>query len=141
LKETSVPKLTKTIGSILILLGLVSYFGTGMESVTALIPSFFGLVFVGLGIFAGRNEGMRKHAMHAALLLALIGLAGSFGGLTQLLGSLGGGAIDRPAAATSQSLMAILCIYFIIMGVKSFIDARKQGEPASEEESEETPED
>lgn len=124
------PKLSKTIGYILILLGLVSYFGTGMESLTALIPSVFGLIFVGLGTYGERNENMRKHAMHAALLLALLGIGGSFGGLTQLLGALGGSSIDRPAAAAAQALMAILCIYFVILGIKSFIDARRQPAPA-----------
>jgi len=136
-----VPKLSKNIGYILILLGLVSYFVTGMESMTALIPSFFGLVFVGLGIFADRNENMRKHSMHAALLLALLGLGGSFGGLTQILGALGGGSVDRPAAATAQALMAVLCIYFLIPGVKSFMDARRQETPAGEEQTGESPED
>lgn len=119
------PKISKIIGIVLILLGLISYFGTGSVSFTALIPSFFGLVFYGLGYLGDRSEEMRKHAMHAALLLAIFGLAGSFGGLMSIFRGLSGETIDNPAAAWAQAFMAILCLYFLIMGVRSFIDARR----------------
>jgi len=120
-----VPKISKIIGIILILLGLVSYFGTGAVSFTALIPSFFGLIFFGLGYLAEKSEAMRKHSMHAALLLAILGIGGTFGGLMSVFGALGGQPVDNPPAAYAQALMAILCIFFIILGVKSFIKARK----------------
>lgn len=119
------PNVSKTIGAILFLLGIVSYFITGMESVTALIPSFFGIAFWGLGLLGAKSEPMRKHAMHGALLLAVLGLAGSYGGLVQVFGALGGESIIRPAAAYAQSIMAILCIYFLVKGVRSFIAARQ----------------
>ena len=61
---------TRTFGLILIVLGLASYFLTGRVSVTALIPAFFGAVFVILALVA-RNESARKHAMHAAVALGL----------------------------------------------------------------------
>lgn len=119
------PKISKIIGIILILLGLVSYFGTGAVSFTALIPSFFGLIFFGLGYLAEKSESMRKHSMHAALLLAILGIGGTFGGLMSVFGALGGQTIENPPAAYAQAFMAILCIFFIILGVKSFIKARK----------------
>ncbi|MEX2573507.1 MAG: hypothetical protein WD317_04385 [Balneolaceae bacterium] len=119
------PKTSKVIGLILILLGLVSFFGTGSEHFTALIPSFFGLVFYGLGYLADRQEDMRKHAMHAALLNALFGIFGTIGGLAAVFRAIGGRPLENPPAAYAQAFMAILCIYFIITGVKSFIDARK----------------
>jgi uncharacterized membrane protein len=129
-----VPKISKIIGIILIVLGLVSYFGTGAVSFTALIPSFFGLIFFGLGYLASKSESMRKHYMHAALLLAVFGIAGTFGGLMSVLGALGGETIENPPAAYAQALMAILCIFFIIMGVKSFINARRSPEQISTQE-------
>jgi hypothetical protein len=130
-----VPKISKYIGLVLIILGLAAYFGTGRISFTALIPSFFGLMFYGLGYLATISEDMRKHAMHAALLLAILGIGGTFGGLRSVFGALGGNPIDNPPAAYSQALMAILCLFFIILGVKSFIDARKT--PAAKATSEE----
>ena len=70
------PSTTRTLGIVLILLGLISYFGTGRVSVTALIPAFFGAVFIILAAVA-RSESARKHAMHAAVALALLALIGT----------------------------------------------------------------
>jgi hypothetical protein len=121
-----VSKLSTSIGILMILLGVISYVVTGAASVTALIPAFFGIVFAGLGVLGTRKESMRKHAMHAALLLAILGLGGSFGGLISVIGVLGGGTLERPAAAYAQAVMALICIFFIVMGIRSFIEARKQ---------------
>ncbi len=121
------PKLSINIGVLLILLGILSYWLTGAASLTALIPSFFGLAFIGLGALGKKSESMRKHTMHAALLLAILGIGGSFGGLINIITMLGGG--DEPArlgASIGQALMALICIFFVIAGVKSFIDARKK---------------
>lgn len=121
------PKLSINIGVLLIILGFFSYIATEMVSLTALIPSFFGVAFVGLGYLAKKSDSMQKHSMHAALLLALLGLGGSFTGLRQILAALFGGDMPvRFTAAASQAVMAVLCILFLILGVKSFIDARKE---------------
>ncbi len=120
------PKLSISVGIILIVLGLTSYVATGAASATALIPSFFGIVFALLGLLGQKSEGMRKHAMHAALLLAILGLGGSFGGLISMIGAIGGEMPDRPAAAIGQSFMAVVCIAFLAAGIKSFINARKE---------------
>lgn len=122
----SIPKLSINIGILLTLLGILSYILTDFVSITALIPAFFGIVFAGLGFWGRSNEAMRKHTMHAALLLALLGLAGSFSGLIALIGALSGTMPERMAAAVSQSIMAVLCIIFLIAGIKSFVDARKE---------------
>jgi len=109
----------------MIILGAGSFLLTGAASATALIPAFFGIAFVGLGILGIKKESMRKHVMHAALLLAILGIGGSFGGLINVLGVLGGNELERPNAAYAQAIMAIICIYFVIAGVRSFISARK----------------
>ena len=121
----SIPKLSINIGILLTLLGIMSFILTDFASITALIPSFFGIVLSGLGFLAIKSEPMRKHSMHAALLLALLGLGGSFSGLVALIGALSGNMPERMAAAVSQSIMAILCLIFLIAGIKSFVDARK----------------
>src|SRR6056297_165594 len=109
----------------MIILGAGSFLLTGAASATALIPAFFGIAVVGLGILGIKKESMRKHVMHAALLLAILGIGGSFGGLINVLGVLGGNELERPNAAYAQAIMAIICIYFVIAGVRSFISARK----------------
>ena len=111
-------------GVALILVGLAGYFGTGSQSPTALIPSAFGFVLVALGILA-RNEKLRKHAMHGAAVIGLLGFLGSVSGLWQLLKMAGGETIDRPEAAIARSIMALVCLAFVTLTVKSFINARK----------------
>lgn len=120
----NMPQITVWFGVVLILLGVVGYVATGMVSVTALIPSFFGIVFVILGRL-GSKENLRKHMMHVAAVLALLAVAGSFGGVLKLFTMLGGGDVARPAATISQAVMAVLSLGFVILCVKSFIDARR----------------
>src|SRR5581483_1239793 len=63
-------------GALLIGLGAWGYLGAEAEhrSVTALIPAFFGLALVLLGLLAFK-EHLRKHVMHLAAMIGLIGLA------------------------------------------------------------------
>lgn len=42
------PSTTRIVGILLMILGLASYWLTGRTSVTALIPAFFGILFVAL---------------------------------------------------------------------------------------------
>lgn len=120
-------KFTRIIGVTLIFLGIISYIGTGMVSITALIPTFFGIVFLILGL-AARKESLYKHLMHGAAVLALLGLFGSASGLFAVFSMLGGSSVERPDAAISQAIMAVLCIIFLVAAVRSFIAARKAKE-------------
>ena len=114
------PSTTRLLGIILILLGIVSYLGTGRTSVTALIPCFFGAVFVVLALVT-KKEAARKHAMHLAVALALVGLLGTLG---RLVPALAGGQIGRPAVL-AQLVMSLLLAGYIALGVRSFMEARR----------------
>lgn len=110
---------TIVFGLLLTLLGIAGYVLTGATSVTALIPAFFGLVLLLLG-FLARTESIRKHAMHAAAVIALVGLAGALFSLfrTPIAG--------RSAMAVfSQAAMVVLTAVFIVLCVRSFIAARR----------------
>ncbi len=120
-------KFTRIFGIGLILLGLFAYFLTGMESLTALIPAAFGLIFFLLGL-AARKESIYKHVMHGAAGLALLGLIGSFGGLIDSFILISGESVERPNAAIAQAVMALFCIGFLIAAVRSFINARRAKE-------------
>jgi len=112
------------IGVALILLGLIGYFATGARSLTALIPAFFGAALAALGRLS-REGKRRKLVMHIAVIVGLLGFAGSVPGVWKLIRMLGGAEIARPAAAVSQSIMAALTGVFVALCVKSFIDARR----------------
>lgn len=111
-------------GVALIVLGVVGYFGTGAESLTAMIPAAFGILLVIFGLVA-RNPNHRRHAMHGAALVALLGVLGSGRGLPKILPLLSGEAVDRPNAVIAQAVMALLCLTFVALCIKSFIDARR----------------
>jgi len=117
-------KLTILYGVIFILMGLYGYFGISSESITALIPAFFGVPMLIFGWLA-LNEKYLKHAMHGAAVLTLIGFAGTLSGLIKFFRMLGGEEMERPAAVKVQAIMALLCLLFLIFAVKSFIDGRK----------------
>ena len=113
------------VGVILIILGVGGYFGTGQTSLTALIPAAFGLVFLVLG-YLGRNEHLRKHVMHAAALLGLVGcVVPAVMGFPKVVRLAQGQEVERPGAAIAQSIMAVICGVFVVLCVRSFVMARR----------------
>ena len=119
-------KITIGLGLVLIALGLGGYFGTGRESVTALIPALFGLPLLLLGLVA-LNERRRKHAIHIAVIVGLLGCVGTARGLMKLPVLLTGGEIARPTAVAVQAAMAIVCLIYVLLCVRSFVKARRAG--------------
>lgn len=117
-------KITIALGAVLTLLGLFGYFGLGSGSWTALIPAFFGVPFLVLGALA-LKEDLRRHAMHGAALLGVLGLLGTFRGLMSFFRMLGGAEVARPDAVRIQALMAALLIVFVVLCVNSFVQARR----------------
>ena len=114
------PGTTRLFGLLLIVLGVASYVTTGRSSVTALIPAFFGAALVICALIA-RNEALRKHAMHAAVAIGLIGAIASLArGVPAALA----GDASRPAVI-SQLAMGVLLLVYVALGVQSFIAARK----------------
>jgi O-antigen/teichoic acid export membrane protein len=110
---------TVVFGLLLTLLGLTGYFMTGTSSITALIPAFLGVILLVLGILA-RSTPVRKHAMHAAAMVALVGFLGALFSLLRTPIGL------RPAMAVlSQAATVLLTGVFVALCVRSFIDARR----------------
>lgn len=120
------PSVTTAIGAVLVLLGIGFYLGAGRTSVTALIPAFFGAVLLVLGYVAIRVPRWRKHVMHVAAAVVLLGLLGTIRGLTRLPALLAGEPLERPGAVAAQSIMAVLCLTLLALYVWSFIEARRK---------------
>lgn len=118
------PQLTIGVGGALALLGILSYIGSGAASVTALIPTFFGVILAALGAGAQR-ENRRALMMHVALALAVLGLLGSAPGLLSLPDLLTGSDVERPWAVGAQSAMAFLLAVYLGFGIRSFLLARR----------------
>lgn len=118
-------KMSIITGAILILLGIAGYALSDGASKTALIPAVFGIPMVVLGAL-GRHPDRVRWTMHAAMGLMLLGLFGSAGGILKAIRALGGG--DLSLAAQMQALMALVCLVFLALGIRSFRDARRRRE-------------
>ena len=114
-------KSTIGVGLALILVGLIGFFGSGMAHKTALIPALFGILFLVLGVLA-RKPGLRKHMMHVAVVLALLGAVGP---AMRMRKGLAGEDFEFSLAFASQAVTALLCAGFVVAAVFSFIAARR----------------
>ena len=109
-------------GRLLVLIGIVGYgYGiyAGNASLTAFIPAAFGIVLMALGHLAVAKPDLTKHLMHAAVVIALLGFILPTGRLISKIAD-----ISLSAAVVSQVAMAVVCLVFIILAVRSFIAAR-----------------
>lgn len=116
---TAMSSTTILFGVLLTLLGGGGYFLSGASSPTALIPAVFGVLLLALGLLA-RSEPIRKHAMHAAATVALVGCGGALFSLMRAAAGPG-----NPMATLSQGAMVVLTAVFVGLCVKSFKDARR----------------
>ena len=110
-------------GVLLITIGLIGYVFSivdGNHSLTALIPAAFGLLLAILGSLAKSKENLRKHLMHAAVLVGLLGFIIPTGRLVSQMSK-----VTVSLAVLSQAAMALICLVFVILCIKSFIDARR----------------
>lgn len=114
--------LTVAIGGLLSAAGVVAYVATGATSLTALIPTLVGVILLICAALAAKPT-WRRHSIHAALVVALIGAAGSLTNVAKL-GELFAGTAERPSAVIVSTIMFVLLAFYIAMGVRSFIAAR-----------------
>ncbi len=115
--------ITTTFGTLLILLGLGGYFGTGAESPTALIPAAFGIVLIIFAALARLGRVMNLIFAHLAVLFGL------FGGVSGLVMSIPKLFSDQEkltnVAVYLQFGMGLILVVYVIFCVRSFIAARK----------------
>jgi len=120
----SMPILSKAVGILLVILGTLGYVMSNAASVTALIPAFVGIPMFLFGYF-GEKENLRRHMMHAAAGLSLLGFLGTVGGIPKTIALMTGGEVERPQAVVVQAVMAIICLGFLTFAIQSFIAARR----------------
>ena len=117
-------KLSLTVSIILIVVGVGGYVASGYASPTALIPAAMGVV-IGLLALLARNDRMRRHAMHAAMGVALLGIFATFTGLVTVLAAIASNTVGAVGLAPmSKALTATVLIGYLALGVRSFIHAR-----------------
>ena len=122
------PNVMMSVGAVLAALGVVAYIASDRASVTALIPTFFGLPLAALGL-AARQPRWRTPAVLAAALLGVGGLLGSLRGVAQLPALLGG-TVERPFAVVVQVLMAAICAALLVACLRFIRASRATSGPA-----------
>lgn len=125
----AVPTLIAAI--LLICVGVIGYVNQDPEkaSPTALIPAALGAVLAICGLLA-MKDNLRKHAMHAAAALALLG---GFGCLMPIISRLSKGkelSLSEPAVVSSI-LSSGICFVLLALCVNSFIQVRRARRAAS----------
>jgi len=120
-------KVTLIFAVLLIALGLGSYFGTGSLHPTALIPTWFGLALGLFGLLAMRPDaGRRKLYMHINVTIGLLGFLGAaFRALSSYSHARSEGIEPDKIALGAQLTMAGLLLIYVLMCVRSFIEARR----------------
>ena len=122
------PTIAIIFGGLLTALGIVAYtspdlLGTGDPyKPSALSPAFIGAGLILAGLVSIVAPTARKHAMHLAAVLGLLGTAGGF--MPMALRK-----FDFSTAAVKVGVgMTVLSAVFLALCIKSFIDARKARE-------------
>jgi fucose 4-O-acetylase-like acetyltransferase len=123
-----VAKISIFFGALLFILGFVAYVGTGSAHPTALIPIYFGLPLVVFGYLAKSPiESRRKLYMHINVTVGLLGFLGAVGSAIHAYGHARSLGVDPDMKAIgAQLIMAALLFIYVMMCVRSFIDARRK---------------
>jgi hypothetical protein len=117
------PIVTIVVGTLLSALGILGFVLSESRSLTALIPLGFGMVLELCGALALRPD-LKKHAMHGASVVGLLGVLGSAPGAISWLRLMTGGEVARPLAVRIQAAMCLICVVFLVLCVRSFQEAR-----------------
>ncbi len=123
-------KTTIVFGILLIILGLVGYWGTGSIHPTALIPTWFGVALTVGGFLANSaSETRRKIFAHINVTVGLLGFLGAVGSALHGYGHARSLGMDPDyKAMTSQLVMAGLMLIYVNLCIQSFIKVRKSRE-------------
>jgi hypothetical protein len=120
-----VAKLTMVFGVVLILLGAGAFLLTGHHP-HSFIPMGFGVLLALLGALANTEDAKKRMLfMHIAVTVGLLGFLGTIPGIIGVAQMAMGHATLRPDAAKVQALMGTVCLIFVLLCVRSFVEARR----------------
>jgi hypothetical protein len=127
-RRNFMPGITIAYGGLMILLGFFGYGLAESKSLTALIPTFAGIIFVVLGLLAFKPS-LRRELMHVAVVLGLLATLASIRGFMQIL------AVFRDEASglavLMQILMGVLSGIYVGLCVRSFVNVRRERKKAA----------
>jgi hypothetical protein len=111
------PKQTLIFAALLVALGLGAFFMSGSR--TALMPAYPGLLLAVLAGLAMAFEQARRHFMHAAAVVALLGALAPAAALIIRAAEM------SPLALSVNLGMLLLSAVLLVLMIRSFIAARR----------------
>jgi len=119
-------KMTMGIGTLLIIVGIIGFVMTGSDHPTALIPCWFGVLLALAGKLAKTEDAKKRMLwMHIAVTIGLLGFLFPGFMAVKAMVTAHGAPLARPAATAEQAVMALVCLAFVVLCVRSFIAARR----------------
>ena len=116
----NMPLVAMLEGLLLVVVGIIFYsFPEGdKSSPSALIPAIIGAGFLIPGYLAYSNENMKKHAMHATAVFALVGTLGGAQKLPEMIAG------DFSRIVMAHLVLLIICGEYMLLSILSFRAAR-----------------
>jgi hypothetical protein len=112
-------------GVLLILVGVAGFVSTGSTHPTSLIPSVAGLLFIVFGALANTENSKKKMLwMHIAVTVALLLFLGTIPADIGAFRLSRGATFPHPIAVLEKAGMSLLCLLYVLLCVRSFIQAR-----------------
>jgi len=111
------PKPTLVFAALLTLLGISAFLFSGSR--TALLPAYVGLALGTLGGLALAFDGGRRHLMHIAAVVALLGALAPAATLVIRAAQM------SPLALTVNIGMLLLCGVLLVLMIRSFMAVRR----------------
>lgn len=119
-------RVTIVFGALLILLAAAGFFATGSTHPTALIPGVAGLLFIAFGVLASSPDPKRRMLwMHVSVTVALLLFVGTLKSDLDVIRLSRGAVLPHPAAVEEKAALSLLCLLYVLLCVRSFINARR----------------
>lgn len=119
-------KMTLGFGAVLVLIGVFTYFATGSESVTALIPAFIGVPVLLAGFLATRS-GTYSIGLYLAIALTLLMVYGTFRGVGSLLGG------DLSSSTVISIALLLMSLVYLAAAAREIFAGRRSSSQLSGE--------
>ena len=120
-------RLTLGYGVVLVLIGVVTYFATGRESITAMIPAFIGLPVLLAGFLTTR-PATRSFGLYLAIALALLMAFGTLRGVAGLFEG------DLSSSTVINVILLLMSAGYLVAAAREVFTGRKSGSRSSEHE-------
>ena len=119
-------KLTIALGILLLLLAVAGFIATGSSHPTALIPAGVGVLFCLFGALAASPEPRKRMLwMHISVTVALLMFLGTVAADMDVIRLSRGVAFPHPIAIEEKAATSLLCLLYVLLSIRSFIEARR----------------